>query len=213
MTVPQAYSRVSVTPNGGKEYFPVSYDAAQKVFQYNLSTVYQTILQGKNTYIIKGYKGEQVVQERTLTVWYLDTPPLPEPVKEEPTTLDSPYVVVYFEDDNTTQLINQWKEFLQSIGGTQWFIFQGYTDPNSLEGKLTTKEYDIALRTINFGLKKDLSSLLNTDKPVINPSLKTNEALSSLITTYFLTDNEQQKNKLQQQIQDLHRQDPQLLIL
>jgi hypothetical protein len=37
--------------------------------------------------------------------------------------------------------------------------------------------------------------------------------LSNLITTYFLTDNSDQKAKLQQQIQDLHRQNPQLMIL
>ena len=52
-----------------------------------------------------------------------------------------------------------------------------------------------------------------TDTPTINPSLRKNEPLSNLITSYFLTDDLQQKSTIQQNIQDLHRQQPQLFIL
>lgn len=211
--LPKSYTRISVTPNGEREYFPVSYDAAAKTFQYNLSTVYKTINQWVNTYIIKGYEGNEVTNERTLTVRYIDTPPAPEPVEPPPATLDEPFVVVYFEDATTIALINAWKAYLANNEWSEWFVFKGHSDPSSLEGKLTTKEYDIALRTINFWLRKDLSTLLTTDNPIINPSLKKNDALSNLITSYFLTDNDEQKAKIQQQIQDLHRQDPQLNIL
>ncbi len=211
--LPKSYTRISVTPNNGKEYFPVSYDPTKNTFQYNLSIVYSTIVQWANIYVVKGYEGETVINEWTITVWYLDTPPAPEPVEPPPATLDEPFVIVYFEDPISNALITAWKQYLQTHEGSDWFVFQWYTDPNSLEGKLTTKEYDIALRTINFWLKKDLSTLLTTENPIINPSLQKNEPLSNLITTYFLTDNDEQKGKLQQQIQDLHRQNPQLMIL
>lgn len=212
--LPTSYTRISVTPNGGKEYFPVSYDPKLKSFQYNLSTLYKTVNQWANTYIIKWYQGDSVSKEWTLTIRYLDTPPPPPPVELPPAVLEKPFVVIYFEDPTTNALIEAWKQYLTNRGEwSDWFVFQGYTDPSSLEGKLTTKEYDIALRTINFWLRKDLSTLLTTDNPIINPSLKKNEELSNLITTFFLTDNAEQKGKIQQQIQDLHRQDPQLSIL
>lgn len=211
--LPKSYTRVSVTPNDGKEYFPVSYTPTKKMFQYNLSTIYKTIKQWENKYTVRWYQKDTVVDEWKITLWYLDSPPLPEPVEPLPTTLDEPFIVLYFEDAVTNALVQRRKTYLQEHEWSDWFVFQWYTDPNSLEGKLTTKEYDIALRTINFGLKKDLSSLLTTDNPVINPSLQKNEALSDLITAYFLTDNQEQKSKLQQQIQDLHRQNPQLMIL
>jgi hypothetical protein len=211
--LPRTYTRVSVTPTSGIEYFPVSYDPVNRTFQYNLSTIYNTIAQGENIYTIKAYQGDQLADEWKITVRYLATPPAPEPVEVPAPTLDEPFIVIYFEDATTTALINARKEYLQEHDWTNWFIFQGYTDPNSLEGKLTTKEYDVALRTINFGLKKDLSTLLTTDNPVVNPSLLKNDQLSNLITRYFLTDNQDQKQQIQQQIQDLHRQNPQLTIL
>lgn len=211
--LPATYTRISVTPNQGKEYFPVSYDAAKKYFQYNLSTVYSTIVKGENTYLIKAYNGDTVVKERTLSIWYLDTPPLPEPVEAPAQELPNPFLVVYFEDPITAALIAAWKTYLQQHEMSEWFEFKGYADPNSLEGKLTTKEYDIALRTINFWLRKDLSTLLTTDNPIINPSLLKNDQLSNLITSFFLSDDPAKKQTIQQQIQDLHRQNPQLLIL
>jgi len=211
--LPKSYTRVSVSPNGEKEYFPVSYDPVKKSFQYNLSLTYKTVNQGTNTYVIRWYEGNEITKEQTITLWYLETPPAPKPVEIVTETLDNPFTVIYFEDPITNALIATWKQYLATHEWSAWFDFQGYSDPNSLEGKLTTKEYDIALRTINFWLKKDLSTLLTTDNPVINPSLQKNEALSSLITTYFLNDSIDQKGKIQQQIQDLHRQNPQLMIL
>ena len=88
--------------------------------------------------------------EQKIVVWYLDQPPMPEPIEPEPTNLIKPFQVIYYEDGKTTKLIATWKEFLTMHGISDRFVFQGYTDPNSLEGKLMTKEYDIALRTITF---------------------------------------------------------------
>jgi len=82
-----------------------------------------------------------------------------------------------------------------------------------LEGKLTSQDYDIALRSVNIGLNKDISTLFSTTDPVINPSMQRNDALSSLITDYFLTDDEVQKDSLLHQIQTIYRQSPQLYIL
>jgi hypothetical protein len=48
---------------------------------------------------------------------------------------------------------------------------------------------------------------------VINPSAKKNETLSALITSYFLSDNQQQKETLLAQVQENYRSDPMVVIL
>lgn len=57
------------------------------------------------------------------------------------------------------------------------------------EGKLASKEYDITIRGIDLGLKKDISNLLLTDNPIINPSLYVNTNLASQINQFFATTN------------------------
>jgi hypothetical protein len=43
INLPNSYERVSITPDGGNEYFPQSYVATKKTFQYNLSETVSTI--------------------------------------------------------------------------------------------------------------------------------------------------------------------------
>lgn len=210
---PVAYTRMSVSANGGKEYFPLSYNPTTKSFQYNFSTLYGTVVPWVNTYSIKWYTNETVT-EYTMKLWYLEQVPQESPPPSTwNTTLDQPLVVIYFEDAQSNKLIAMRKSYLVQQWREDRFSFIGYTDLASLEWKLTTQEYDIALRTINFWLKKDLSSLLNTDDPLINPSAHANEALSNSITDYFLQTTEQAKTKTRESIQSLYRADPQLVIL
>jgi hypothetical protein len=58
-----------------------------------------------------------------------------------------------------------------------------------------------------------LSVLFNTDNPIVNPSIRKNEQLSNLVSSYFLTDSQSQKEKIQQQINEIYREDPQIMIL
>lgn len=211
--LPNAYERVSITPDDWNEYFPQSYVAAKKTFQYNLSETVNTIKPWKNTYTIAGYTRSWAKDTRTITIRYLETPPLPVALPEPDTNLNEPFIVVYFEDEITKALIEQFQSYLTSVWRNDRFVFESYTDASGLEGKLTTKEYDIVLRTVSFGLKKDLSILFTTDNPIVNPSIRKNEQLSNLVSSYFLTDNQSQKEKIQQQINDVYRADPQIMIL
>lgn len=214
MTYPDSFSRVSIT-YGSNEYFPTSYSPAAKTNQYNLSPEYRTITSGENTYTIQAYQGNQVVATYTLTIWYLQSPPVtpePEPEPDIVTPEEDPFVVVYYQEPTTTALVNKRKAFLDEHDRTGWFVFQGFSDPHSLEGKLTSQDYDIAIRAVNIGLNKDMSTLFSTTDPIINPSMQRNDALSNLITQYFLTDDESQKANLLEDIQAAYRQNPQLYI-
>jgi hypothetical protein len=213
INVPNSYERVSITPEWWSEYFPQSYVAEKKTFQYNLSETVNTIKAWNNTYTIAWYSRSGEKETRKVTIRYLETPPQPVALPEPTQTLKDPFIVVYFEDETTNVLIEQFKTFLESAWRSARFIFEPYTDSSGLEWKLTTKEYDIALRTVSFWLKKDLGILFNSDNPIINPSIRKNEQLSNLISSYFLTDNQDQKEKTQQQINEIYRADPQIMIL
>lgn len=213
INLPNAYERVSITPEGSNEYFPQSYNAEKKTFQYNLSETVNTIKVWKNAYTIAWYTKSGEKNTRTITIRYLETPPAPVALPEPSVTLDDPFIVVYFEDEMTNNLIEQFQWYIESLWRSDRFVFESYPDASGLEWKLTTKEYDIALRTVSFWLKKDLSILFNTDNPIINPSIQKNEQLSNLISSYFLSDNQAQKEKMQQQINEIYRADPQVMIL
>jgi hypothetical protein len=213
INLPNSYERVSITPDGGNEYFPQSYVATKKTFQYNLSETVSTIKAWKNTYTIAWYTRSGEKDTRTITIRYLETPPQPVALPEPITTLNNPFIVVYFEDEITISLIEQFKWYIESLWRSERFVFESYPDASGLEWKLTTKEYDIAFRTVSFWLKKDLSVLFNTDNPIVNPSIRKNEQLSNLVSSYFLTDSQSQKEKIQQQINEIYREDPQIMIL
>ncbi len=213
INLPNSYERVSITPEGWNEYFPQSYVAERKTFQYNLSEIVNTIKAWINTYTIAWYARSGEKETWKFTIRYLETPPQPVALPEPPQTVKDPFIVVYFEDETTSALIEQFKTFLESAWRSARFVFEPYADSSGLEWKLTTKEYDIALRTVSFWLKKDLGILFNTDNPIINPSIRKNDQLSNLISSYFLTDNQDQREKIQQQINEAYRADPQIMIL
>ncbi len=210
---PESYARVWITQEWWIEYFPQSRDGTTKSLQYNLSESVSTIKTWKNTYTVIGYPEQWDPVSRKMTIWYRDNPPAPVEIPQEPASLKEPFVVLYFEDETTTPLIEQFKIILEQKWWSSWFEFQPFTDTNSLEGKLTSKEYDVVFRTISFWLRKDLSTLFSTDNPVINPSAKKNETLSSLTTTFFLSDNQKQKDTILAQISENYWSDPQLVIL
>lgn len=67
----KAYDKISVTLDGGKEYFPSSYHPETKSSFYNLNPLYRNIHTGKNTYTIKVYTRGKKQNTYTLTVHYL----------------------------------------------------------------------------------------------------------------------------------------------
>lgn len=210
------FDRVGIALNDGKEYFPVSYNRTSQSAQYNLSPLYGTIVEWKNTYTIRGYEQNRLIESYPLVVRYLTPPPLENVAPTEVTPVywpEEPFQVVYFDNQQNRQLIGQLQRLLTDQWREDWFEFIWYSDSYALEWKLMSKDYDIVLRTINFWLKKDLSTLLETTDPIINPSLQKNDELSSLITTYFLEDNDTQKSTLLENVQTQYRSDPQLFII
>lgn len=124
----------------------------------------------------------------------------------------NPLKLIYFEDPSNKVLIQDLVALLSGQGLTNTILLEGYTEPDVFAGKLASKDYDIALRTIAMGLRKDIGNLFLTDNPDVNPSLYTNTQLSTAISNYFLAE-EKERGKYKQQIDAIYKQDTPFVLL
>lgn len=124
----------------------------------------------------------------------------------------NPLKLIYFEDPFNKVLIQDLVALLSGQELTNTILLEGYTEPDVFAGKLASKDYDIALRTIAMGLRKDIGNLFLTDNPDVNPSLYTNTQLSTAISNYFLA-GEKERGKYKQQIDAIYKQDTPFVLL
>lgn len=114
---------------------------------------------------------------------------------------------IYYKDMTSTYLIQQFIEILEDQDIRDFFLFVGYTDIKEFEQKIASKDYDMVLRSIYFGLQKDISNFLLTDDPLINPSLYKNQHLSSLINKYVNIDDSNIQQATQHDIATVYGND------
>ncbi len=212
-TFDQAYDKVSVTHNDAVEYFPESYDPATKSTLYNFNIAYRNILEWRNVYTIKWYKNDQVVATFTLVVNYLTKPAQISVESSSATTKTfNTLTVIYFSDPTTVRLVEYLQAQLQKDHLLDYFTFESYTDSNTFAGKIESSDYDMVIREINMGLRKDISNLFTSTIPNINPSRYVNEELASTINKFFLV-GQSQKYALKDKIDTIRWSDVPLVIL
>ena len=121
--------------------------------------------------------------------------------------------ILYFENETTTELVETIATVLDREGLTDYFTFDRYDDPDLFAGKIQSKDYDIIIRTIDMGLRRDISNLFQSSIPNINPSLYVNDELTTAINEYFLTDSPRLKSIAKQTIDGLYGSTTPLVIL
>jgi hypothetical protein len=205
------FDKVSISHNNGVEYFPESFNPQTKTTLYNLNPTFRNISPGKNSYMIKGYRQGQHVATYTLVVSYL-TPQASDTPSDATLPGITPLKLIYFEDAFNKILIDDISALLSGQGLSSAIIIEGYDEPDVFAGKLASKDYDIALRTIAMGLRKDVWNLFLTDNADINPSLYTNPELSNAISNYFLA-SDKDKGKYKSQIDAIYQQDTPFVLL
>lgn len=187
-TFPETFDRLSVIHNTGAEYFPASYSAITQSSLYNLNPLFNNIIAGINTYTIRGYRADESVVTYTLIVEYLNTTNsaivVDEAVVEQDTSI-TPLRVISFSDTTSIQIIEDLQQSLVVFGMSDLFEFEMYDERSEYEGKLTSRDYDIVLRTINLWLRKDLSALFTQDDPLVNPSLWNDQEFADQMNRYF----------------------------
>ncbi len=184
-----AYDQVSVIHNNGGEYFPKSYSKTKKSASYNISPVLRNIATGENIYSINAYIDNERVDSFEVRVSYLtptqqDIPEAQAPTDSEPDDQDI-LELIYFEDTINTSIVKNLDAYLNSNNLWGLINFVWYTDNDELEGKIESGEYDLALRTINMWLRKDLSNIFISESAYINPSKYVDEELAWFVSEYF----------------------------
>ncbi len=213
MNFAESYEKVSITFNDDEEYFPESYNSGAKTSQYNFNIAYRNILEGRNVYTIKAYTNDQTYKTFTMVVHYLSKP-INVNVETTSSTIKTfrTLTVIYFEDPTTNTLIEFMKSELKKDNLLDFFTFESFDDSNTFAGKIESGDYDLVVREINMGLRKDISNLFTSDLPNINPSRYVNEQLASAINKYFLVD-ENQRATLKGQIDAIWGTDVPVVIL
>jgi len=191
------YDEVSVTQNNGGEYFPKSYSSLNQSASYNISPILWNIIQWKNTYSIKWYTDNELVDSFDIIIEYLIPNEEVEEIIEEEIALDAwefeTLDMIYFEDTINTSIVKNLDAYLKN-NNLWWIInFEWYTDVDEMEWKIVSGEYDMVLRTINMWLRKDLSNIFTSDVAFINPTKYLDEDLASLLSEYFTASYDRQQ--------------------
>ncbi len=212
------YDKVSVAHNGGKEYFPESYNAATSSTLYNLNPLFRNVIQGTNTYTIRAYLQGKVVDTFTLEVRYMDgsvptNPTTTTPTPTTPTTVKHTLKVIYGNDKLSLALARDLKNAAVASGIDEYMNFEQFADPAAFAGKLQSKDYDLVITPIAMGLRKDMSNLFLSEDPSINPSLFTNLNIAERINTYFLKEDIEEKQRIKKNISDIYQDTVPLVIL
>lgn len=159
----------------------------------------ENLFEGINTYVVQGL-GKASDETVATIVLYYKTPYV--------ISKNAALKVVYYSGDPfTINLIKKIRMFLSREGLAGYFDFQGMSSPENFEGKLASKDYDITVRGIDLWLKKDISNLLLTDNPIINPSLYINSNLASQINQFFATNGIGNQNSIKREIDRLYLND------
>ncbi len=209
----EAFDKLSVTVNEWVEYYPSTYNKASQSSLYNLNPLYRNIVQWRNLYTIKWYKGTTHTNTYRFIIYYLDEAPSYPAVE---TTTDSttrdPIEIIYFTDPASQAVVDTLQTYFEAKDIVWYFDFQGFGDTNTFEGKITSQDYDVAIRSINMGLRKDISNLFTSSIPTINPSVYTNQELADAINRFFLVGDDQ-KPWIKNKIDAIYSQDIPLIVL
>ncbi len=207
----QPFDQISVTANQWVEYFPSSYNQVAQSAFYNLSPLFRNIQQWRNTYTIRWYVWENHIETFSFTVYYLQQPTTTR-IVTTPISAPNPIEIIYYTNHASKSLIDRIQWFLTDNEVAQYFSLEWFDDINAFEWKILSWDYDVVLRSINIGLRKDISNLFISTSPSINPSRYTNEQLTELINRFFLA-NESQKESIKNDINNIYMQDVPLVIV
>lgn len=179
--------RVSVSHNWWPEYFPASFSPVTNTTFYNLNPLFNNILAGVNNYTIKTYRADESTTTYELIVSYLEEFEVTQEIQTSNT-----FRIISFDDPVSQQLLSDLQQSLLVVWLAEYFVFETYEERNEYEWKLTSRDYDIALRTINLWLRKDISTLFTQDNPLINPSLRKDQEFADEMNRYFRVDSVEQ---------------------
>ncbi len=198
--LPQQGSKVGIQANGGAEYYPKSFKKDN--FLYNLAPWFGNIKIGKNTYQINLYDNNHKIVTYQLVLWIQNKPDnwtqsQPQSTAPKLIQIKKPLKVIYLSDEVSEAIIAHIKKIGKDLQIDDYFEYIPLTGER-LRQSLSSWDYDIFISSLKMGLKKDISPLLISEDPLINPSRYSNTVLASLVNQYRISSSQNQKQILQE---------------
>lgn len=159
------------------KYYVKSYDANSNVFYFNFWEDFKNINYWQNLYIISCERWLKF-NNFSLEIWYKNKPTKSIQINK--------IKILYLEDEAINHLISEFKKYLKENWIEKYFDFIWVKDVYELDPLLNKKEYDILIRWLYLWIKRDISSIFQTDDPLINPSLYKNSTFASLYSKYTI---------------------------
>lgn len=203
----QEYDRVSIE-NNKNEYFPKTYKKKEKKTEYNIAKSLNNLVEWLNKYDIYWYIWKEKINIASIDLYNIQwTKPVTDATLavQTPTNSSDKIIVVYYNNDLYTFVVDQLKAIFAQYGVLDHFVFQPVWSIQELEGKLTADEYDIVINSIDMWLKKDISKLFATEKKEVNHSQYTNTQLVSYLQQYLnIRGDVKAQKSLQQEINSVY---------
>lgn len=212
----QAYDKIAISANWPYKYFPESYDINTKSADYNLSTSFNNLKLGKNTYTVQWYKWDQEITLLTLTIYYGQKPTWSEgsqDTNQVVTNLDWTRTIriVYVKNPVVEEFIAKLKMALSWNKLSDNFIISSVDNVSQLEDIVSSKAYEVIIRPIDLWSRNDLSILVHDD-PMINNAQYKNPTLKNYLADLNQSSIDTQKS-LVKSIQDIYRKDMPFMML
>ena len=213
----EEYDKIAIAANGPYKYSPESYKPSTKTAEYNLSTAFNNLKVGKNTYTVRWYKWDQAVTLLTLTIYYIKKPNTTSNqgsnVNKVVTNLDGTRTirVVYVKHPVIDAFINQLKVLLWWNQMSDNFIFNSVDNVSKLEEVVSSKAYEVIIKPMDLGARNDLSILVHDD-PMINNAQYKNQTLKNNLAELNQS-SRSIKPKIIKSIQEIYYRDTPFMIL
>lgn len=179
--LPDGYDKIMIQANGGEWYVPKTFDSLSDTFFYSLATYNNNIEEWLNKYTI-----QWVVKWITKDIATIDLYYLTSPLKDREAAIpDSEKIkILYFSDPVSRFVVDRLQQIFLAHDLQDYFSFQEFDDVDQFDGKLLSMDYDIVVRTVDLGQRWDLSSLLWSKIPTINPSVYSYDPFIAALSQY-----------------------------
>ena len=166
---------------------PKNYKTKDKRVTYSL-------VNGENLNVwVNNFTVSWVIKNKTYTIASIDVYVFEKLSTSQSEDTQWKLSVLYYNDAASVFAVQQMREVFKTAWILDNFIFEPVYNAEELEGKLLMWTYDMYVWTIDLWSRRDVLALFGTEDPLLNPSRYRNPILTSLITQYRKTRDENVK--------------------
>lgn len=163
-----------------------------------------TITWGLNTYTIYTKKDDKDINIGSITIYYFTE-------QKGQIQENEKLVILYQNTPSAVHIVQILQNIFSANNIADFFIRQMQESNEQMQEALTEGNYDIAILNITKGQRRDISPILKSEDPTVNPSQYNNGQLSTLFEQYLQNSNT--NTAVTNQIQNIYSNDAPFVFL